>query len=88
MWSSKSKESMLKSKGWWVRFKGRGVCVCSVMLMGWSVLSSGLAVRSKGADVFMINNVQGVVGELKHGSWDQRWRSMCGGEIKRMVCSR
>ena len=25
-WSSKSKESMLKSKGWWVRLKGRGVC--------------------------------------------------------------
>ena len=36
----------------------------------------------------MIGNVQGVVGELKHGRWDQRGRSMCGGELKRMVCSR
>ena len=36
----------------------------------------------------MIGNVQGVVGELKHGRWDQRGRPMCGGEIKRMVCSR
>ena len=26
VWSSKSKESMPKSKGWWVRLKGRGVC--------------------------------------------------------------